>query len=359
MKERVPLGRLRIACLASIGGLRIRAWLPWVAAVAFAAVVSNTAFAQDAPLSGVRISFTSDRSTLTVGDLVELTLEVAHPAGHVVVVPRLGPEWGSFEVLSQTPAQTVSNGDGARTTRQQLRVTLFTPGTFETPGLPISVRSPDGSVERVFPDPVRLTVSSVLSSPDEQLKDIRSSADLSTPLWEQPAARALAALAILSTLGAVGYLLYRRSRRQEELPEPVIETRRPWEIATQELERIERLDLARGGDFKEHYTLVDRVMRAYLQATYLSDASRMNATDMSTEEIRAAIWQSSLDNRIARLVVEFLQEADLVKFANYAPPVSRAYEAVGQARNFVVTTGPVFEEAPPQDSTYVQGAATT
>ena len=275
-----------------------------------------------------------------------------------MVVPRLGPEWGSFEVLSQTPAQTVSNGDGSETTRQRLRVTLFAPGTFDTPPLPISVRNPDGSAEQVFPSPVRLTVSSVLSGPDEQLKDIRSPADLSTPLWEQPLARALAAFAILAALGAVGYLLFRRSRRQEGLLALAIDTRKPWEIAIQELERIERLDLTRGGDFKEHYALVAGVIRTYLQATYLRDAGQMNATDMSTEEIRAAIGQSSLDNRNARLVVELLQEADLVKFANFAPPVSQAYETVGQVRNFVAATRPVFEEAPPQDNAYAPGRAT-
>ena len=84
----------------------------------------------------------------------------------------------------------------------------------------------------------------------------------------------------------------------------------------------------------------------------------MNATDMSTEEIRAAIGQSSLDNRNARLVVELLQETDLVKFANFAPPVSQAYETVGQVRNFVAATRPVFEEAPPQDNAYAPGRAT-
>ena len=98
-------------------------------------------------------------------------------------------------------------------------------------------------------------------------------------------------------------------------------------------------------------------MRTYLQATYLRDTDRMHATDMSTEEIRAAIGQSSLDNRNARLVDELLVEADLVKFANFAPPVSQAYEAVGRVRNFVAATKPVFEEAPPEDNAYAPGRA--
>ena len=80
---------------------------------------------------------------------------------------------------------------------------------------------------------------------------------------------------------------------------------------------------------------------------------------MSTEEIGAAIWRSSPDHSKARLVEEFLQEADLVKFANLAPPVSQAYEAVEKVRNFVAATRPEFEEAPPEDSAPVLGRATS
>ena len=163
----------RIACDVVGGGLGFRVWVLWAVAATFAAAVPSVALAQDASHSGVRISLTADRATLTVGELVTLTLEVTHPSDHVVVVPRLGPEWGPFEVLSQTPAQTYSNADGTETTSQRMEVTLFAPGTFETPDLSISVRAPDGGVERVFPLPVRLTVDSVLSGPDDTLKDIR------------------------------------------------------------------------------------------------------------------------------------------------------------------------------------------
>ena len=338
---------LQIAYRAGGKSLRLRVWLPWIAVGALVAGMFGTAYAQGVSPAGVRISFTADRPELTVGEIVTLTLDVYHAADHAVVVPRLDSEWGQFEVQSQTTAQTVSIGDGVKTTRKQFQVTLFAPGVFETPSLPITIRSPDGSVDKVFPSPVKLTVNSVLSGTDEQLKDIRSPANLSTPLWEQPAARILAAIVVLVALVALGFLLYRRSHRQESPPAPVADTRMPWEIAIQELDRIGRLDLPGDGDLKEYYTLVAAVIRAYLGATYLRDAGQTGATDMSTEEIGPAIWRTSLDDRNARLAVELLQEADLVKFANYAPPASRAYEAAGQVRNIVEATRLSFKEATP------------
>ncbi|MDE0003699.1 MAG: hypothetical protein OXQ29_13495, partial [Rhodospirillaceae bacterium] len=243
------------------------------------------------------------------------------------------------------------------TTRQQLRVTLFAPGAFETPDLPISIRHPDGSLEQAYPAPVQLTVRSVLASPDELLKDIRSPSDLATPLWEQPIVRVLIVLVALAVLSAAGFLVYYRSRGREALPEPVIDTRTPGEIALDELDRIERLALPGSGRFREHYTLVTGVIRAHIQAMYLEDASQSDAIDMTTDEIGAVLGQSSLDRGTARLVMALLMEADLVKFAHYEPPLVRAYEILDQVRNIVAATKPALDEAQPQNGAYAQRGA--
>ena len=325
--------------------LGFRHWIPWATALVLTVGIPGSAFAQEASSSGIRTSFTADRAELTVGDIVTLTLEVTHSADQVVVLPRLGAEWGSFEVRSQTPARTVSNGDGTETTRQHLWVTIFAPGTFETPDLPVSVRGADGAVEQASPPPVRLTVRSVLSGSDEQLRDIRPPSDLSIPLWKQPFARAMAALATLAALGLVGYILHRRSPRRAPLPALVADTRTPWEVAVQELDRIERLDLPGEGNFKEHYSLVAEVTRTYIYATYLADVSRQDATDMTTDEMGVAISRSSLDRKNARLAVDLLLKTDLVRFSNYTPSVSEAYDSLTQARDIVDGSKPSVEES--------------
>ena len=339
--------RLSLQDSAGSAGLGLQAFVALLLCVALSTVIVDSAMAQSAPPPGVGVSFTADRSELTVGDAATLSLVVSHRADLSVVIPRLEREWGPFEVQAQTSVQTVSADDGMRTIAKQFRVVLFAPGAFETPSLPISIRSPDGSVERFQPPPVLLTVHSVLTGTDEELKDLRPPADLSTPFWEQPAFFFLAALLAVAALGAPGYYLYRRSRRQVHVTEPVVDTRSPWEAAIQEMDRIGRLDLPGKGNTKEHYTLVAGTLRAYLGATYLRDSDRMQATDMSTEEMVTAIWRSPLDHGNARLVIELLQEADLVKFANYAPPASRAYEAAGQARELVEATRLSLDRTPP------------
>ena len=95
---------------------------------------------------GVQVTLTANQSELTVGDPVELTLEVNHPAGYQVIIPKLDGTWGPFEVQGQSQATTVANDDGTETTVQTITVTLFDLGDFETPSLPLTISDGTGGV---------------------------------------------------------------------------------------------------------------------------------------------------------------------------------------------------------------------
>ena len=321
--------------------------------------MTGIAFAQEESQSNVHAKLTADRNAVTVGDVVVLTLEVTHPAEHVVVIPRLSHEWEAFEVVSQSTAQTESNWDGTETTRQRLEVSLFAPGTFETPELSISVRRPDGAVDRVVPSRVRLAVRSVLIGSDELLKDLRPPADLSPPLWKHPVVLAIAALAVVASMVSAAFLIHLHHRRRAAQPESEDDTRTPWEVAIQEIDGIERLDLPGNGRFKEHYALIFQVMQTYVRATFLENGGRPDATDMTTDEIGTAVWQSSLDRKNARLVVDLLLEADLVRFSNYPSSESEAYGALRQARDIVRDTKAVPVEVRQEEDTVVHPEGAT
>ena len=336
---------------------QVRAWLHLFLAAFLYIVVVDAVSAQGVAPSDVRATLASDLSELTVGDVVTLSLVVAHPTDVVVVVPRLDREWGPFEVRDQTAVQTISTSDGTRTIAKQFQVTLFETGYFETPVLPIVVRRPDGSVEEIEPVSVHLTVLSVLPGPEDQLKDLRQPADFSTSFWDRPAVLVLAGLVLIGAFGLAGYYLLRRSRTPETSPAPEIDTRSAWEIAMQEFDQIARLDLPASGDLKEHYTLMAETLRACLGATFLSGSEAADTPDMSTEEIAVAVQRSSLDVGAARAIIGLLQEADLVKFANCTPPESRAYEAADQARTLVEAMRQTFRAgAPAAVSVRAQGA---
>ncbi len=342
----------------SVVRARYRLWLAALAALLLAAGSFETVFAQEGPSSKVRISFKVDKDGSTVeddvkfGDFVTFSLEVTYPEGYIVEVPTLplDTDWGPFEIREQPVPQITINDDGTQTTSRTIKAVVFGTGELQTPDLPISVRDPEGRAELVSPFPVQLTVDSSRSvnessgQLDAEPKDIRGQASFSTPIWENPVAQTSTLLIVLGGLlvGAV-IAVYLIRRRLQGPPPPVLDTRTPWEIAIAELDRIERLDMPEEGRFKEHYTLVADTMRVYIQAMYLREVSPFDAIDMTTDEIRAALERSSLNDHDAGLVLDLLRDADVVKFAKYTPSVSQAYEDSGQARYIVEITRPASE----------------
>ena len=341
--SRFPFISRLISPIGRRAGLTV--WLACLLVSLPATVVSGTAMVQGASSSTVQISLTPSQPDLTVGDPVTLTLEITYPDDHAVVVPRLERTWGPFEVLSQSVAEITVNGNGKSAT-QRIDVTLFSTGIFETPALPLTVRKPDGNVEKLLSPSVRLNVKSVLAGPDEPLRDIRQPADMATPLWEQPLARVIG-LGGIAALCALGYVVHRGMRRSEaQLAEEDMRT--PREKAIQELDEIERKDLAGTGDYKQHYTLVSQIVRNHMRAMYFPGNESANAYEMTTEELETALRNSELDPGIERLVTDLLREADSVKFANRTPTTADSADVLRRARLIVAEASPHSEDAASQ-----------
>jgi len=304
-------------------------------------------FPLQAQFSGdIDITFTAAQEELTVGDPVELTLSVTHPAGYQVVVPQLPQLWGDYEVRSQGDLVTVANDDGTETTSQAIMVTLFALGTYQTPSLTLSLRDNDGQLlERVVPQ-LSLTVTPVLDPEDNTLRDIKPQAALSTVL---PWLSIIGSLVLALVLALLGWWLYKRLKsRLAAASDPLITPRfidpRPaYQIANEELDRIERMDLPGQGRFKEYYSLVTDCLRYYLEGTYA-----VPAIDLTTAETRRALQQTQLNAEHVKQFITLFSEGDLVKFARFVPLTEDAYRITGWARQLVDETK-IIEVAEPED----------
>ena len=287
--------------------------------------------------SDVQVSFTADEGDLRVGDPVDLTLQVTYPLGFQVILPRVPGIWGSFEVRSQSPAAKADNGDGTETISQTIEVALFAPGTFETPELSVTLRDPAGQISEQPVPAVSLTVGSVLVDGDTELRDIKPQAEVPVPpIWPW----VLGAL-VLAGLAAAG--LYLLSRRRSPVPSvamTVLDTRSAYEIAQEELDHIEKVDLPAEGRFKEHYTLVADCVRRYLEG-----AHQVTAIDQTTEEVRLALRDTAVSRDNSGQVIDLLTDCDLVKFAKHIPEAGAARRTTGDTRRVVDAIRPDFEAA--------------
>jgi hypothetical protein len=259
---------------------------------------------------------------------------VTHPDDHQVIIPPLDQMWGAFEVRSQSQATTSANDDGTETTRQQIEVTAFNLGDLETPSLPLTVSDGAGQITEVLVAPVSLSVLPTLAEDDNDLRDIKPQAALDVPsTWPWLVAGLLLAL----IAGAGGYWAYRRWRGQP-LFAPARDNRPAWQVALDELARIEGLGLVEQRRVKEHYTLVTDALRTYLEKQF-----NLRVFEHTTSEMKPVLRQSDLAPEHTRRFLELFTESDLVKFAKLTPDAGVARQLVVEARQLVEVTRPPLE----------------
>ena len=291
---------------------------------------------------GVTATLTPNQTELAVGDPVELTLTVTHPADMQVIIPQLEKTWGPFEVWAQSQATTVDNGDGTATTQQTMTVTLFDLGTFETPALPLTISDSSGQATEETVAPISLTVNSILAEGDTQLKDIRPQATMDVPFpWPMVAT----GLVVLAVAIAGGWWLIHRLRKNGTLGR-VVDNRPPFQVAFDELDRIDGMSLPDKGQFKTHYTLVTDVLRQYLEKQF-----GVHAFDRTTAELKQSLQASAISSENARRFVGFFADSDLVKFAKLVPDLDEAHYITTDARALVKLTQPRPEPEQSQPTT--------
>jgi hypothetical protein len=281
---------------------------------------------------GIEVTLTPDRQELAVGDPVQLTLEVTHPAGYQVILPKLEQAWGPFEVRSQSQATTTANDDGSEATRQTIEVTLFDLGEFETPELQVGISDGAGQVSEERVPPISLTVVSTLAEDDNNLRDIKPQAALTVPpLWPWIVGGVL--LAALAAMA--GWWAYRRRQGKPFGLAPAVDNRPAWQVAFDTLAAIEGMDLLAQGRFKEHYTLVTDTLR-----TYLENQFGLRVFDRTTSELKPILRGSELQPEHSRRLLDLFADSDLVKFAKFVPDLKTASRLTARARELVELTRP-------------------
>jgi hypothetical protein len=198
----------------------------------------------------------------------------------------------------------------------------------------LTISDGSGAVLEETTPAVALTVVPTLAEDDSTLKDIRPQIGMKVPSllpW------ILGGWLLAAVLIGGGLWLYRRWRG-ESLFASVIDNRPPYQVAFDELDRINGLRLPEKGRFKQHYTLVTDCLRAYIEMQF-----HVHAFDRTTTELKVSLRGSSMAPDHARRFIDLFMESDLVKFAKLTPEIETAYHLTDQARTLVDLTRPAPE----------------
>jgi hypothetical protein len=273
-----------------------------------------------------------------VGDPIKIRLRLTRPPGSTASLPALSGTLGDFEILSAGEPRETRAADGGTILEVEATATAWRIGDLSIPPVAASGGAP-GEIQSE-PVPVRVTSVGI-----EESKEIRPIKDpLTLPRDWKPILLAAAA-AILA--GLLAYAVWRRLRRKPAvLPAAPADTRPAHEIALAELERLAAQGLVERGRFVEHYVRLTEILRSYFEARY-----GIPALDMTTHEIleglRGPLDRSGIRRSIEAhgAIASLLEDADLVKFAEFTPERGDALASIDRASRVVIATRE--EEAPP------------
>jgi hypothetical protein len=210
----------------------------------------------------------------------------------------------------------------------------YSSGTHTIPETVLKYQTTDGASHGVQTQSVTVTVKSLLPS-DWERQDIRDA----KPLVPVRTAWWWVLGGLVAVAGVAGAWWWRRRHKRIEALSAV--PRPPHELALEALSRLRQEDLCSRNRYEEYYVRLSGIVRTYIEARF-----GMKAPEMTTEEFLQAVSNAqtlSLDQR--RLLQEFLERCDLVKFARYEPPRREADEAFEAAHRFVQDTAPSPEPA--------------
>ncbi len=288
---------------------------------------------------GVTVEANADSGHITIGDWFRVTVSVTHPANTPVRWPVLRDSVGSFEIIRHDTLATQSD-NGLVKESQRFTLTNFTGAEAFVPPFVVTYQAPgDTTVQRAASQAIRIVVASVPVDTTKAIKDIKP--PLSIPLtWKDIALYAIVLLLIAAAAyGGYRYWKWRQRRAPEAVEEAAPEVP-PHVRAIERLRDLEEKHLWQQGATKAFYSEATDIVREYFEGRY-----GITALEMTTEEIMRQldghIGEGGLRNDIAVL----LSEADLVKFAKYAPQPDDNSSVIPRALAIVDRTKPVEQVA--------------
>ncbi len=285
---------------------------------------------------GVQIRIDANPKLATVGDPIQIDLDLTAPSGFQVDVPGPGKELGDFSILKfypgpeipesatpKKPTQPALTQDGFIHHHVRIVAAAYKTGTLTFPPVQLKLRTAAGKQISVSSSPIKIEIQSVLSEKNRDLKDLKKQAEMPEPvrwaLW-------LTVLLALIVLGIFAWFLWKRRNRQA----PSVPSAPPQDLLKLAESDLREL-LARGfpedGRVKEFYVLLSEIVKRILEAGY-----GINTAERTTSEIIDALGRASGPSpENMERIESFLLHCDMVKFAKYIPAKAEHESAADDA----------------------------
>jgi hypothetical protein len=202
------------------------------------------------------------------------------------------------------------------------------------PPLPVVVARASGDVVTVCTKPHTLVVDDPIASTPEALPHVNPAPRSQREEWVA-LERALAWAAVGVVVGSiVAWAAVRWAKRPKPAPPPP-PPRVPWEVALERLDEARHAGLLETSRFSEFFDRVNDAVREYLGARFGFDG-----LESTTDETLKALRRVPSFGVPMPELAGFLQQCDLVRFADLTPTHAECERALVEAERVVRSTMP-------------------
>jgi hypothetical protein len=271
-----------------------------------------------------------DSSDYLVGDFISYTLEIRAEKNIDVTAPFLRDSLKQVEIIKELPQQ-VKEEQNFKSVIFNFIISYYDSASLTIPPVAIRYKMPGDDEEKVIlSNPVSFTVHTLSVENQADIKDVKEPVKI-PPDWRFILLVVLVVLLVL----AVAYYFYRRYRKKKaEQPVKKKIIRIPAHIrALSALDNLENEKLWQKGMVKEYHSRITGIIRSYFEERF-----NLPALELTTSEQMQQLRKVSEAGHILETVNEFLNNADLVKFAKFIPLPSVNGAMMTQARKIVELT---------------------
>ena len=273
-----------------------------------------------------------DSSDYLVGDYINYTLEVRAEKNIQIVTPFIRDSLKKVEIIKELPPQSVEK-DGIKSSNFAYVISFYDSASVTIPPIAIRYKVQGSDEEKIaLSNPVTFTVHTVQVEQQADIKDVKE--PITIPLdWKFIL---LIALIVLIVLAAAFYFYRRYKKKKAEQPIKKKVIRIPAHArALTELDKLESEQLWQKGRVKEYHSNITGIIRGYFEERF-----NLPALELTTSEQMLQLKKVPSAENISSITNEFLNNADLVKFAKFIPLPSVNETMMKQAKEIVNSTIP-------------------
>ncbi len=261
--------------------------------------------------SPIQLQVNVNKPSINIGDLIRYTITVDAQTNVQYQMPEFAQNLGKFAIRDWERSDPVKIENGRVEQKQIYILETYLTGTYEIPPVKL-IYVYKGKTNLISSTPICVEVTSVAEEGDlfSGIRDIKNPVEIidvvKESIWFWPKI-----ILIFIILIALIIYLIKKQKNKEEVLIPKLPAH---EIAYAALKELYNKKLVEAGLIKEYYFEISNILRHYIE-----DRFALRAPERTTEEFLHELNSSnSLTTEHQELLKKFLEECDMVKFANFA-----------------------------------------